>query len=207
MQLFNKETAKKAFTHTWYIYPLSVTVISLALILGFQAFHQPSTHQKLSLFFATDITNDKFTKKILNQYEREDLREVTANYIDPNNSLYYTKLKVFLSNSDLLILPKTTMNEFQNYYANYFVEINESIKTRYISGEQEYFAIDGHDYGIKINKNDSAYWLNEYMSFINEDYYLVLSIGSKNLGDVLEESNAHYDNALTVITYLLEGIQ
>ena len=206
MQLFNKEFAKKAFTHTWYIYPLAVSVISLGLVLGFQAFHQPSAHQKLSIFFATNITNDRFTKKILDQYEKEDLREVAANFIDPNNSLYYTKLKVYLSNSDLLVLPKTTMNEFKDYYANYFVEINDSIKSKYINGEQEYFSIDGHDYGIKINKNDESYWLNQYMSFINEDYYIALSIGSKNLGNVIEESNEHYDNGLTVINYLLEGI-
>ena len=48
MQLFNKESAKKTFAHTWYIYPLTIGLITLVWIWGFQTFHLPSLELCLS---------------------------------------------------------------------------------------------------------------------------------------------------------------
>ncbi len=208
MQLFNKVAAKKSLVHTWYIYPILVAISTILWVWGFGAFHQPSAHQKLTLFFATDIKNESFLKDIQTEhYEREKLREVSAYYSLPSaGSTYYTMLNVYLSNSDILILDENTLDELKVALDKAFVPIDEKTKTNYLFYTNTYYhSDDDKDYGVLIKKKGEPSYFSTYMTFDEErDYYLTLSLSSKNLGQLLDENNKNFDNALTFMHYLVE---
>ena len=208
MQTFNKEGAKKTLTYTWYLYPMVILATSLLWVFGFNAFHQPTAHEKINLFIAAQVTSNKYEKEIKAKYEREKLREINTNSVHPTSELYYRKLQLYLSDSDIMILPKTTFEGFKNQYKTYFFAINDEMKQTYFNSSYEYYSEfeDGLSYGILFKGNNVETWLSSYMTFDEtQDYYLVLNQASVNLGSVLEESNAGYDNALTFMNYLLEG--
>ena len=210
MQTFNKESAKKTLTYTWYLYPMVIAAVTFLWIFGYNAFHQPTNHERINLFIAAQVTNSKYEKDIKAKYEREKLREVNTNYISPNDGVNYNrKLLIYLSDSDVLILPKTTFEGFKNQYQNYFFPISDEMKQEYFSSNYEYYSgfEDGKTYGILFKDDNKTTWLNDYMTFTDDPYYLVLSSSSKNLGKFSSEDNAYYDNALTVVKYLMEGVQ
>ena len=93
MQIINKSSVKKSLTYTWYLYPISAALLALLWLWSFQAYHQPSAHQKLNVFFATDIKNEGFIKDILKKYDPENLRQVNPSYSLPDGVGYYQKLK------------------------------------------------------------------------------------------------------------------
>ena len=67
-----------------------------------------------------------------------------------------------------------------------------------------YYTYNDKSYGLKLKDKNSDHWLNEYITFDEEqDYYIALGLASKNLGKVLDERNAPYDNALTILKYFL----
>ena len=206
MQLFNKSMAKKSLVHTWYIYPILVAISSLLWIWGFSAFHQPTKHQRLTLFFATDINNSSFLTDIQNEhYDKETLREVEGFYSLPDAPMYSTKLDLYLNDSDLLILDEKTMEKFQLVVGNLFVPFDAETKTNYLFAGNEYLTYDGKDYGVLFKRKGEVSYFSSYMTFDEEkDYYLTLSITSKNLGKMLDANNEHYDNALTFMHYLVE---
>ena len=207
MQVFNKTSIKNTFAHTWYLYPVAIALVSVIWIWSFNVYHQPTTHQKLNLFFSTEIHNESFLNDIKNDhYEREKLREVTPSYALPTSVGYYSKLQVALSNSDLLILDETTLAGFEHQYETSFVKINDYIKNNYLNNDYTFYKFNEEDYAVLIKEKETTHYLSSYMTFDeSQNYYLVLSSSSKNLGPVLDEGNAYYDNALTYTTYLLTG--
>lgn len=204
MQLINKSSVKKTFSHTWYLYPLATILITFIWLWGFQAFHQPSTHQSLSLFFATEMKNDSFTKKILEQYDREKLREIRTASALPNAVGYTTKLQLAINTGDLMIIDEGTLKDFDDHQENFFVELSNKTKEKYLKETYSYYSNKGKDYGILFKEKNKEHYLNNYMNFDeNQNYYLVLLTGGNNLGDITSSENAPYDNALTIINKLI----
>ena len=211
MQVFNKGEAKKIFAHTWFIYPLLIGLISVVWIWGFQAFHLPSSHQMLVIFFASNVKDNSFISEIQNTYyEKENLREVDISYSLPTTSGYYEKLKVYLQKSDILVLDQKTIDDYKGYQDYFFTEMNDDLITKYELDSYEFYNyVDSqnvnHRYGIKIKSKDVEGYLDNYMAFDpNFDYYIMLSTSSKNLGYLSGENNASYDNAITYMKHLLE---
>ena len=211
MQLLNKSAVKKTFTYTWYVYPVLVGLLTLIWIWGFQAFHQPSSHQKLTLFFAAEIKKSSFTTDIQKaHYSREKLRQVEAYCSLPTAVGYYSKLSIYLNSSDMLILDQKTIDEFKNYQDKFFVEMTDSFITEYSLSSYEFYTYTDsqnveHKYGIKIKGKDQSHYLDDYMVFDDGyDYFVTLSTSSKNLGSLSGEANKYYDNAITYMKYLLE---
>ena len=207
MQLLNKTAIKNTFAHTWYLYPISIGIISAIWVWSFYAFHLPSAHQKIEIFFSTEVRSNAFLTSIMNKhYEKEKLREVSHNYSLPSGVAYYQKLQLALSSSDILVLDEGTLSGFANQYQDTFVEINDYIKINYLTSEHTYYNFDEKNYGILIKEKNAQSYLSNYMTFDEtQDYYLVLNQASTNLGSVLDEGNADFDNALTFMDYLLEG--
>lgn len=217
MQLFNKEASKRIFTHTWYIYPLLIGIIAVIWLWGFQAFHQPSAHQSLLMFFSTNINNNNFTKEIMNEYyAREDLRQIDAYYSLPDLPSYVDKLNLYIRKSDILVLNKKTIDDLRGYQERFFVEFDQKLLDKYFLDptqprNYEYYTYtdtQGKDYiyGIKIkDKTQEDTYLDTYMTFDNTyDYYLCLGASSVNLGYLGGEANEKYDNALTYSKHLLD---
>ena len=211
MQLFNKEASKRIFTHTWYIYPLLIGIITVIWLWGFQAFHQPSAHQSLLMFFSTNINNNVFTKEIMNEYyAREDLRQIDAYYSLPDLPSYVDKLNLYIRKSDILVLDKKTIDDLRGYQERFFVEMDDEFITKYSLQSYEFYTyVDSdnveHKYGIKIKDKAQDHYLDSYMTFDQSfDYYITLSTSSKNLGYLGGKGNERYDNAITFMKHLLE---
>lgn len=207
MQILNKNAIKNTFAHTWYLYPISIGLIVGIWVWSFHAYHLPSAHQKIDVFFSSEVRNGDFLKSIMNKhYEKEKLRDVTYSYSLPTGATYYQKLQIAISNSDMMVLDKNTLEGFANQYQGTLVEITNDVKTKYLTSEHTYYQFNSKDYGILIKEKSVVNYLSNYMTFDEEqDYYLVLNQASKNLGSIYDEGNAYYDNALTYMNYLLEG--
>ena len=208
MQLISKTSTKKTFAHTWYVYPIVGTLLTLLWIWSFQAFHQPSTHQKLNMFFATEIRNEKFINNILEKYAKEDLREITPSYCLPSKgTTYESKLNLALNvqnNTDILVLDDVSLYSFRNVYSSFFLEMSPTIQSKYLTADDSYYKFDDKDFGVLLKKKGEDHYLKQYMDFEEDrDYYIVISSASKNIGEALGENNAHYDNALSVMKYLI----
>ena len=206
MQVFNKSMAKKSLVHTWYIYPILVAISSILWIWGFSAFHQPTKHQRLTLFFATEIKDSSFLQSIKNDhYDREKLREVEAFFSLPDVPGYETKLQLYFTDSDFLVLDDKTLERYQLVAHQIFVPFDEETKNNYLFPENTYFSYDSKDYGVLIKKKGEESYFSSYMTFDEtRDYYLALSVSSTNLGKMLNKNNEYYDNALTFMHYLVE---
>ena len=210
MQLFNKGAIKRIFSHTWYIYPLLSGLIAVIWLWAFAAFHQPTKHETLTLFFSTELKSDKYLNGLMKHYSKEKLREVEDHYALPDSSGYYQKLKTYLVNSDLLILDKHTLDEFAGYQDRFFHDITDEIKDEYITSEHDYYTYTDEEentytYGVKIKDKGVEHYLSTYMTFDElSDYYVVISTSSVNVGTLRGNSNKAYDNALTFMNYLLE---
>ena len=213
MQRFNKSASKRIIAHTWYIYPLLIGLITIIWLWGFNAFHQPSAHQSLLMFFSTNIHNSRFTTEIMNEfYKREDLRQIDAYYSLPSLPTYVDKLSLYINKSDILVLDKKTIDDLRGYQEKVFVEFDDELKnSEYFKNQTyEYYTyVDdenkSYDYGIKIKaKGATDTYLNQYMTFDDYDYYLCLAVSSVNLGYLGGEYNTPYDNALTFARHLLD---
>ena len=204
MQLFNKTAIKKTFAHTWYLYPLVGALIGLLWLWGYQAYHQPNTHQMLSIFFATEIHDESFLKNIMKKYDKEDLREIDPSYGLPSSNGYASKLQLAVNSADLLILDDKTMFDFNGHQQNFFYEITPSVKETYLKDETSYYTYEEKDYGVLLKNKEAEHFLQKYMDFDeSKDYYIAISIASKNVGSLIDENNAHYDNALSIMKYLI----
>ena len=209
MQLFNKSAIKKTFVHTWYIYPLLAGIVTVIWLWAFYAYHQPSKHQLLTLFFSTNVKSTKFVDKIMKNYEREDLRQVSTSGLLPTATGYYSKLELAFSDSDLLILDKETIDEFAGYQHRFFYNITDEVKTDYLPSDSKYYTYteeeETYTYGVLLKKKGEEHTLQQYMDFDElRDYYVCVCISSVNAGVLRSKSNKPYDNALTFMNYLLE---
>ena len=130
MQLINKTAVKKTIVHTWYIYPILAGIITVIWLWAFSAFHQPTKHQMLTLFFSARVKSTKFADKLMTYYPKEKLREVSISGLLPNAQGYPAKLKPALNGSDLLILDKTTLDDLSHRDVVIY-NIPDDIKTKY----------------------------------------------------------------------------
>ena len=209
MQLFNKSAIKKTFVHTWYIYPLLVGLVTVIWLWAFNAYHQPTKHQQLSLFFSARIKSDSFVNSITKNYDPENLREVTVSGLLPGSSGYKDKFDASVAQGDILILDDGTIEKYKEVLNVLFYSITDEVKTDYFPGTHEYYTYDDgeavYTYGILLKRLNEEHYLSKYMVF-NElcDYYVMFTRASVNVGILKSESNRKYDNALTFANYLLE---
>lgn len=204
MQLINKTAVKKTIVHTWYIYPILAGIITVIWLWAFSAFHQPTKHQMLTLFFSARVKSTKFADKLMTYYPKEKLREVSISGLLPNAQGYPAKLKTALNGSDLLILDKTTLDDLSHRDVVIY-NIPDDIKTKYLPGDHDYYTVTDEEttytYGVLLNKDN----LRKYLDFDEvDDYYVCVAKSSQNCGTLLSKGNEKYDNALTFMNYLLD---
>ena len=209
MQLFNKGAIKKTIVHTWYIYPLLAGLITVIWLWAFYAYHQPTKHQTLTLFFSAKVKSTKFVDQIVKHYDREELRQVSTSGIYPDAPGYRSKITTAFGDSDLLILDDETLDFYKDVLNNLTFNITEEVITTYLPGEHEYYMVtkeaETFTYGVLLKKKGEEHYLQQYMEFKEtSDYYVVISTNSVNAGILRGKSNKNFDNALTFMNYLLE---
>ena len=202
MQLMNKSQVKKSFIYTWYIYPILVAVASILLLWGFEAYHLPKGYQKINIFIAGNVTNEKFKNEIQSHFDEDEVREIYYHYAEPSRNEYASKLNLYLSDTDLLILPEKNLEEFGKYLDTFFLDINEETKNNYLDKNYQYYDNEEKSYGVLLKDDSKHTWLEDYMSFEDGAFYLVLSQTSNSAGSL---KNQKHDNALKAMKYILEG--
>ena len=172
--------------------------------MGISSLSSTKQSSKIKYLLCYRSKNESFLKDILKSYDREELREITPSYALPTAAGFTTKLQLAINTADLLILDEKTMFEFNDHQENFFVEMDSYIKETYLSSEDTYYDYQDKSYGVLLKNKESEHYLQNYMEFDEtKNYYIALSVASKNLGKVLDENNAHYDNALTIMKYLI----
>jgi hypothetical protein len=131
------------------------------------------------------------------------MKEATFAYCDPSDPLYSQKLSVVGYNgSDLFLLPKSTLESMTCSDILLPFEEADGFVASYCAGASGFFEQDGKSYGVGI---DTDGWLSDYVSFLDEDYYLCVNSISKNIGSMGLYDNPEYDLALKEFVYLRGG--
>lgn len=202
MQTINKPLIKKSFVYTWYLYPLLVGLSSILLLWGFEAYHLPKGYQRLNIFIAANVKSENFKEEIKKNFDENELREINYYYSLPSRDEYVSKLDLYLSDTDLLILPEKNLEEFGKYLDNFFIELDQETKTNYLKDNYQYYTYENKVYGVLIKDENTTSWLEDDMEFEEGTYYLVLSQTSKSAGKLKEQK---HDNALKAMKYVIEG--
>lgn len=219
MQKLDKSVVKSKLAYTWYLYPIAIAAATIIWTVSFKALHQPNFHETVTLFVGASVKDYSFTSNIQKRFESQNLRQVDAPNCASSSSIYASKLNLFLSSSDLLILEQSTVDTFASkeegsaeFLKEYFVPFSETIKEKYIKSGSTYFTFNDTktsqniDYGVLVNAKESTSYLSSYVTFLtDQNYYLFMSTTSKNLGDVLDSSNKGFTNALDTMKYISYG--
>lgn len=220
MQLINKAVIKNKFAYTWYLYPVAIAVSFFSWFWGFGLFHQPKANEKLIFFVGAVVNDNSFTNQIKNKFNDDDLSLVEVNGCSPSQTIYASKLNVYLSNADIIILPESEVDKFAKenedplaVMKNYFTAIDEETKLSYLSASYSYYDVEDSEkaitytYGVKVKDKNQESWLDTYFGFEDDvNYYALLTSGSINTGKLYDKENP-YDNALKALNYLAGGVE
>ncbi|NMV82444.1 MAG: hypothetical protein GX816_02705 [Erysipelotrichia bacterium] len=203
MKIFSKEVFVKSIHYDWVYYVLSVFAIIGLWSWAFGIFHRPKPYERLEIFVAAQIQDDSFCQEIEDEFGPEGLKLVESNQALPNDNAFQSKLQVVGYNaSDLLILPESIFANL--HFFEVFIEIDNTIKDNYLTGQENFYSHEGHDYGLLIRGGEKESWLDEYLNFdVNDNYYLFISGSSHNIGDKGIYETVDFDLALDVLSYLV----
>lgn len=184
-----KEIKKKnrdVFAYTWPLYLLAPVVIGLTVSYLFYVLHRPAANETITLFVASlSITSKEVEDPLEKQLAKEGLKEADIVFSNPKDSTFSTKLSVVgYSGSDLFLLPKSVLSSISCSSA--LLPLSDNIISKYVKNSSpSFFSQDDEDkksqrYGLFIDKE--KVWYHSSLSFLDDDYYLCLNSGSKNIG-------------------------
>ena len=153
----------------WFISFFSIFGMVLLLIIIFNFFPKIKEEERLNIFIISEIVSPDF-KNEFNKMIDDDIKEVvvTSSSLSDYNLEYVFSTKGLLS-SDLFILPKSYVIETN--ISSFFLEIESNTYA-------DYLVEDGIKYGILLPL-DNDYYLNDYIGFYDEDYYLLINANTK----------------------------
>lgn len=195
MNALKKTRIKTVMKYTWPFYIVSFVVIALFMHFIFGIAHAIPAYKTLTLFVSGEVTELKKLKSdLISKYEDKELKSVSCISSYPSDGQYLTKLSVAgYASADILIIPGSTLDTLN--VKKFALALNEEIITTYYQGLSLYQQ-DDVNYGIKLNKEI----VKEYMTFPEEDCYLVLNAGSENIGQYsLNNPNEMHNNALDLV--------
>lgn len=200
MKIISSKSIKNTFQYTWWIYLLTPVLLAPLFYWSFSIYHRPTSFEKIEIFVGADVVDKSFTEKLKDKVVSDSLRLVGVSSLSPEQPRYKEKLSVVgINNCDLLILPKESVDMFEDT-KEYFVELDTELSSYSSNG---FYEKEDKKYGYDV----SSSWLNEtYINFKSDtSYYLLINVSSKNAGKYYKEGN-HNENALKVTKAILEGI-
>lgn len=200
------------FTNTlpynWPFYLVFPVIGGLCIAYLFNVRHQPQPYEKIDIFVAApSVESQPLCDLIYEKYVDNGLKLVTTTQSNPSDSVFAQKLRVVgYSRSDLFILPHSVLEsispaEILLPYSDDFVSANVA------DSNSVFYIVEDVRFGILLKDDLLDSWLEDYIDFNDEDYYLCLNATSKNIGDEGIYNNPEYDLALKVFAYLLGDAQ
>ncbi|HKM10856.1 MAG: hypothetical protein WCX47_01935 [Bacilli bacterium] len=206
MTLSSKKFIKNGIPYVWPLF-LLIPLIGTGLITyTMNLIHLPKSYEKIEIFVASsDVDSNGLASNIETVFKEVGMKEVGIVTSNPADVAFYEKLKVIgYNSSDLFILPASIMENLD------LTEIMLPIYDLFIENELEgntysYFEQDDKQYGIEIKSQGSNSWLEDYIPFADENYYLTVSATSLTIESYGTHPNSVYDLSLQTMRYLLGG--
>jgi len=206
MTLSSKKFIKNGIPYIWPLF-LAIPLIGTGLITyTMNLIHLPKSYEKVEIFVASsDVDSNRLANNIETVFKEAGMKEAGIVASNPTDPAFYEKLKVIgYNSSDLFILPASIMENLD------LTEIMLPIYDLFIENELEgntysYFEQDEKQYGIEIKSSTSESWLEDYIPFADENYYLTISATSLTIKSYGTHPNSVYDLSLQAMRYLLGG--
>ena len=197
-----------ALAYNWPLFIILPVCAGLAISYLFGVYHQPLPYEKINLFVASlETESEAISENIQAKFADQNLKEVSITTSNPSDAIFNQKLKVVGYNrADLFLLPLSVLDDLTP--SDVMLPFSEELIATYINGEDRTYYIDEQlTFGVLLKSTAENSWLDEYINFVAEDYYLCINVKSKNVADFGMYDNAEYDLALQTFSYLLGGGQ
>ena len=197
-----------ALAYNWPLFIVLPVCAGLAISYLFGVYHQPLPYEKINLFVASlETESEAISENIQAKFADQNLKEVSITTSNPSDAIFNQKLKVVGYNrADLFLLPLSVLDDLTP--SDVMLPFSEELIATYINGEDRTYYIDEQlTFGVLLKSTAENSWLDEYINFVAEDYYLCINVKSKNVADFGMYDNAEYDLALQTFSYLLGGGQ
>ena len=197
-----------ALAYNWPLFIILPVCAGLAISYLFGVYHQPLPYEKINLFVASlETESEAISENIQAKFADQNLKEVSITTSNPSDAIFNQKLKVVGYNrADLFLLPLSVLDDLTP--SDVMLPFSEELIDTYINGEGRTYYIDEQlTFGVLLKSTADNSWLDEYINFVAEDYYLCINVKSKNVADFGMYDNAEYDLALQTFSYLLGGGQ
>lgn len=197
-----------ALAYNWPLFIVLPVCAGLAISYLFGVYHQPLPYEKLNLFVASlETESEAICENIQAKFADQNLKEVSITSANPNDAIFNQKLKVVGYNrADLFLLPLSVLDDLTP--SDVMLPFSEELIANYINSEARTYYVDEQlTFGVLLKSGSEDSWLDDYIDFVAEDYYLCINVKSKNVADFGMYDNAEYDLALQTFSYLLGGEQ
>jgi hypothetical protein len=197
-----------ALAYNWPLFIILPVCAGLAISYLFGVYHQPLPYEKINLFVASlETESEAISENIQAKFADQNLKEVSITTSNPSDAIFNQKLKVVGYNrADLFLLPLSVLDDLTP--SDVMLPFSEELIATYINGEERTYYIEQQlTFGVLLKSTAENSWLDEYINFVAEDYYLCINVKSKNVADFGMYDNAEYDLALQTFSYLLGGGQ
>jgi hypothetical protein len=206
MTLSSKQFIKNGIPYFWPLFVAIPLVGSFLITYTMNLIHLPKNYEKIEIFVASSgVNSNGLASNIETVFKEAGMKEAGIVTSNPTDLTFYQKLKVIgYNSSDLFILPASIMETLD------LTEIMLPIYDLFIENELEgehysYFEQDEKQYGIEIKSSTSESWLEDYIPFADENYYLTISATSLTIKSYGTHPNSVYDLSLQAMRYLLGG--
>jgi len=206
MTLSSRKFIKNGIPYFWPLFLVIPLFGSILITYTMNLIHLPKSYEKIELFVASsDVNSNGLAENIEAIFKDAGMKEAGIVTSNPADSTFYEKLKVIgYNSSDLFILPASIMENLD------LTEIMLPIYDLFIANElggntYSYFEQDEKQYGIEIKSSSLTSWLEDYIPFTDEDYYLTISATSLTIKSYGTHPHSAYDLSLQAMRYLLGG--
>ena len=175
-----------------YIAAIAITVFICSYSILLKT--KPKDYQRFSIFSEVQYVNEgAFKDKLLKEVIPEDLI-VDLYHTDRNDNTFGTMFSAYGLNSDICLLSKTTLSTFKDMQ---FLNLKNTSWDK-----EDNYVFEDYSVGILCHKNNEEQ-LNEYFTFGNDDYYLLVLRNSVHLKELTNNGKTNQVNC--VLEYLLNG--
>jgi hypothetical protein len=197
-----------ALAYNWPLFIVLPVCAGLSISYLFGVYHQPLPYEKINLFVASiETESEAMRENIQTEFSDQNLKEVSITNANPSDAIFNQKLKVVGYNrADLFLLPLSVLEDLTP--SDVMLPFSEELIATYINSEARTYYVDEQlTFGVLLKGGAEDSWLDNYIDFVAEDYYLCINVKSKNVADFGMYDNAEYDLALQTFSYLLGGEQ
>ena len=202
MSKITKQDRMTYFAYYGWTIPVFLVAFWVIFFFIFQQMYAPRRYEKLVFFYAAYyLKDDSFHKELrkdLQPYGCLDIDYYSYSLDDKSIASKYNSLK---DNCDYFVLSETDLKDMDEYIANQYMVIDDSLINKAgIPSDYEFYSFGETKYGIKLFDKDREYKYNDkfsnWINFSNgsntDSFYLVINKTSINFNEEKEHMLGYY---------------